>query len=175
MDFFKAIADIYAPKTGNTIESEQPTRVDPQSASQSVSTNLSYEAQIIESINKHRASIRLCVLQSVIQLSEIAVNHCRWMAERNTASHAGIEKRHDQAISLGFRIFNENLAGGECYTWQLPEQIQRCAAGWIASPGHKRTLEQADFTHTGMGIVIVPFPNESDRIKYFVTQTFGGV
>ena len=177
IDFFKAIANIYSSKVEDTIESGQSdtSKTEPQSAIQPISSNSSYESQIIESVNKHRASLNLCVLQPIIQLSEIAVKHSQWMAQRNTASHAGVEKRYDQAISLGFKTFNENLAGGECYTWQLPEQMQRCAPGWILSLGHKRTMETPEFTYTGMGIVIVPHRNEPDRITYFVTPTFGGI
>ena len=137
--------------------------------------NLSGELQILESVNIHRASLKLHTLEPVTQLSTIALRHNQWMQKYNTASHDVWEQRHDQTISLGFRSFNENLAGGECYTQEISQLIASCVPGWIASPGHKRTLEKPEFTHTGIGLLIVPHQSKANRIIFFVTQVFAGI
>lgn len=174
MDFFKAIADIYAPKVEDAIESQQPdtSRTEPQGAIQSISSNSSYESQIFYSVNEYRTNLRLCGLRSVAQLNEIALTHSRAMQKVNTASHDNGTERGKQAQALGLMSFGENVQMRQCYPHQVAETINQFVPGWIGSPGHRQTMEMSIFTYTGIGLVIAPY--QKGTVIIFATQVFAG-
>lgn len=174
IDFFKTIADIYAPKVEDTIESRQPNtpKIELQSAIQLISNDSSYESQIFHSVNEYRTNLRLCALRSVAQLNEIALTHSRAMQKVNTASHDNGAERGRQVQALGLMSFGENVQMRQCYPHQVAETINQFVPGWIGSPGHRQTMEMSIFTYTGIGLVIAPY--QKGTVIIFATQVFAG-
>lgn len=175
IDFFKTIADIYAPKVEDTIESRQPdtSRTEPQNAIQSISSNSGYESQIFYSVNEYRTNLRLCALRSVAQLNEIALSHSRAMQKVNTASHDNWTERSKQIRVLGLMNCGENVGARECYPHEVAEMMNWFVSGWIDSPGHRQVMETSIFTYTGIGLTIGPY--QKDTVIIFATQVFAGI
>ncbi len=108
------------------------------------------EAQVHESINRHRTALGLPPLVFDPAIARIARGHSQAMAERRVSfGHGGFDQRA-QAIRrvVPFRSLSENVAWnnhGRAITAEV------AVRGWIESSGHRRNLE-GPYTITGIGV-----------------------
>ena len=173
MDLFQQLVNVWTPKASDSRSNESA----PSQSAQQVTTNSdsSPEAQTLFKVNEHRKKLRLGSLTMDSRLSDIAFKHSRWMNQNGAASHAGWETgRQQKVLACGYRTAGENLAEGECYDYQLSEQMTLLVPGWLNSPGHRMVIEIGVFTHTGIGISMSEQMCETgNRISYYATQIFG--
>lgn len=176
MDLFQKLVGVWIPKANDTcLRESTPSGLVRQTTNSDSNSNLSPEAQTLLKVNEHRKKLRLVSLTMDSKLSDIAFRHSKWMNQNNAASHAGWETgRQQKVLACGFKNAGENLAGGECYDYQLSEQFTLLVPGWLNSPGHRMVIEIGAFTHTGIGISMSEQMCETGkRITYYATQIFG--
>jgi len=168
MDIFQQLVSAWTPAgSTNNSSSNSSKSVTPSSSE--------IESYILSGVNKRRQELSLRFVAMDAELSKLALAHSRWMNQTGITSHAGWEDWRSQNVQkLGYKTAGENLAGGECYDYELSEQLQLLVPRWIGSPGHRKVIETASFTHTGIGFVVSRFNDQEDRLAYFVTQIFAG-
>lgn len=85
------------------------------------------------------------------QLCDAAQSHASWMAKRNRMSHRGAERSSpsDRVRKQGyrFRAVAENVAVG-----QINEEA--VVEAWYRSPGHRRNMQNANYTECGFGCAV---------------------
>jgi uncharacterized protein YkwD len=139
-----------------------------------VPNSCDFENELFDLVNEHRKSLRLQTVTRTTELNAIASEHTQFMREVNIASHDNWnEKRAPQLLDLGFPNRGENVAGGECYPWEVEKMMNWIVPGWIDSPGHKEVMETPRFTHSGFALSISQHRDlPPDRIVFFATQVF---
>lgn len=116
--------------------------------------------EILDLINDHRASLDLQTLQlDKTYASAYAVEHTDYMIEMNKIDHANFHVREAALKSRGAKMVGENVAYG--YT-----DAETLVNAWLASPGHRRTIEEKHYTHTGFGVM------QSEENRFYYTQLF---
>ncbi len=121
------------------------------------------EQEIHRQVNQYRLSQKLPPLQINAEVSEIARQHSRDMANgRATFSHDGFEGRVKAiAVTLPYKGAAENLA----YLKGYPDLATTAVQGWINSPGHQKNMV-GEFNITGIGIA------KNAAGEYYFTQLF---
>jgi len=81
------------------------------------------------------------------KLAKAAYAHARWMKHVGVFSHTGygyssVDSRV-LGVGYGFRVVGENIAAGYDNAAEVYE-------GWLNSPGHCRTMQNADVTEIGI-------------------------
>lgn len=126
---------------------------------------VSAESDVIRLVNEYRNSIGLNALVERYDIRNVARAHSQDMAARNYFSHADPEG-HRAAYRLAqagivWTYGGENLAAG------YPSTSEAFAA-WMASPGHRKNIENPIWEHTGVGYAFGP----SSADRNYWTQLF---
>lgn len=114
-------------------------------------------------INAYRLSKGLAALNWNADVANVARLHSQNMAEgRVPFGHDGFEERAD-LLEARLRVIGlaENVAYND-----YPDPSTTAVESWIESTGHRRNIENATYTQTGMGVAL-----SSDGAYYF-TQLF---
>ena len=117
------------------------------------------EAELVEMVNEHRASIGASELVLSPSSYEHAEAHNNYMISKNKLSHDNFQTRASEIASeTGAVEVGENVA-------RFYSSADSALEGWLNSTSHKRTLE-GDFTHTTLSIQL----DQEGRAYY--TQIF---
>jgi uncharacterized protein YkwD len=99
-------------------------------------------------VDRHRSRIGRAPLIWDDRLAEVARKHSRDMARRGFFSHVnpdGIDPfERLSAAGIPYRAAAENIAEGQTSGREVLED-------WLESPGHRRNLDDAAYTHHGIG------------------------
>ncbi|WP_425455191.1 CAP domain-containing protein [Aquisalibacillus elongatus] len=150
-------------ETNNEAQQEEPQQEEPannqteeqsaqeQQQDQNQSSDLqSFEQQVVDLVNQERQQRGLQPLQASSELSDVARDKSRDMAENNYFSHTsptyGSPFDMMQQYGIDYRTAGENIAMGQ----RSPEQVMD---GWMNSEGHRENILSSDFTHIGVGYV----------------------
>ena len=105
--------------------------------------------QMVELVNAHRRSAGCPELVWMQAVANAAQGHSEDMARRNYFAHQSPEgigpADRLRAEGVTYRAMGENIA-------QHPGTPRDVLAGWVASPGHRRNLEQCTYSHHGIGL-----------------------
>ncbi len=105
-------------------------------------------AQLVTLVNTHRASLGRPPLGWDQRLADVAQAHTEDMVTRGFFSHTNpsgetfADRIHDANIT--FVSASENIAGGFA-------TASSAFSAWLLSPGHRLNIENANFTHHGIG------------------------
>ena len=115
--------------------------------------------EILILINEYRSSIS----KSAIEFNRnsptaLAIDHCQFMIEKDSISHANFSKRNKALLEIGATMVGENIA----YGFALSNSVVNA---WIHSLSHKLILE-GNYSHVGIGVV------NSSNNKNYITALF---
>ena len=114
-----------------------------------VDIKLSYseiEQDIINLVNDHRVANGLPVLSVLNLISKEAIDHTNYMIKNGEISHDNFSTRHQNlVINANARSVAENVAYGY-------KTSQGVVNGWLNSNGHKKNIENKEFTHIGISM-----------------------
>ena len=139
------------------------------------------ERSILHHTNKEQRRHRVKPLKGHRALIRGARAHSRWMARRGVMSHTGVgsSEPYQRARTAGFlsNYVGENLwqssgskgiAWKSNFRWRSDWQLGKAAViSWMNSPGHRKNLLTADYTHIGIGV------GRNKRNRIYLTQKFG--
>lgn len=147
--------------------------------------DIEFEAEIFNTVNQHRTSLKLPPLKLVDEISGIAREHCQWMCDADVwegeTCHYQSSTRAEKIRRFGFMETRENVATAEVseYRYRTIESRRSTAkfilAHWIASvKGHREAIEERESTHTGIGVVSREVHDEdgNNGFRIYVTQLF---
>lgn len=104
---------------------------------------------LVARINRHRRALGCPALRWDDRLASVALEHSEDMARRRFFSHTNPDGRDPFArlrrAGVRYRAAAENLASGQTTGAETFE-------GWMGSPGHRRNLEDCDYTRIGIGL-----------------------
>jgi uncharacterized protein YkwD len=126
------------------------------------------ERDIFELVNRYRISKKLSPLVSDPEVQRLAQGHSSNMASGKVKfSHDGFKGRFDSLRKVNPLV----AAMGENVATNFPgaNSARNTVQNWIESPEHRKNMEGAEFTHTGVGVKV----SKSGTI-YF-TQIFAKV
>lgn len=111
-------------------------------------------------VNEYRMKLGLRPLTYSENIEDLALEHSEWMSDHSRFGHMGWRERcrklrsELEAINCG-----EIVARGQ-------ETAEDVLEAWLSSPPHKKSIENPDWTHTGVGV-----STAEDGRKYW-TQMF---
>jgi uncharacterized protein YkwD len=104
---------------------------------------------LVARINRHRRAIGCPTLRWDDRLAAVALRHSQDMARRRFFSHTNPDGRDPfdrlRRARVRYRAAAENLAAGQITGAETFD-------GWMGSPGHRRNLEDCDYTRIGIGL-----------------------
>ena len=103
--------------------------------------NTAKDFEVLQTINNHRQSLGLSILEMNSYISREAFYHTQNMIDTNTLTHSGFEQR-----SENIRINLPTTKVGECVSRNFTNPL----VGWLNSPPHKQIIETADFNFIGV-------------------------
>lgn len=113
-----------------------------------VSSRAEVEA-LADKINRHRVAIGCRALIPDRRLAAVARRHSEDMVRRRFFDHTNPDGRDPferlRAAGLRYRAAAENIARGQTRGRETYDD-------WIASPGHRRNIENCKYTHFGIGL-----------------------
>ena len=114
--------------------------------------NDNFDREILKLVNNERANAGLDSLSIDSQLDLAADLHTDEMVQADKMSHQlpGEASLGDRVSDTGYNWNNiaENIAAGSA----TPEEVMYHEDwGWMNSPGHRKNILNADFTHLGVG------------------------
>ncbi len=123
---------------------------DPPPASGSMSPGeLAYAQQVLDLVNAERANAGVGPVVWDEPATDVAYAHSVDMDVRNFFSHTNPDGLGpgDRINAAGIRwtAWGENIARGQ----DSPGAVM---SGWMASPGHRDNILNANFTHLGVGV-----------------------
>lgn len=102
------------------------------------------EKEILELVNIHRESLGLSTLTSLNIVSTVADTHTNYMIETGEISHDNFASRMNTLMkNAKAKSVGENVAYGY-------SSAQGAVNGWLNSDGHKKIIEDPDYTHFGI-------------------------
>lgn len=105
------------------------------------------EAELLELINAHRASVGAPDLLLSSEVYPYAEDHNSYMISQNKLSHDNFESRAAQITArINASRIGENVA-------RHYGSAQLALDGWLESSAHKSTLE-GNYTHTALSVVL---------------------
>lgn len=111
----------------------------------------SYEKQVVELVNKERASKGLSPLTLNTELSRVARIKSEDMRDNGYFSHNsptyGSPFDMMKSFGISYRTAGENIAMGQ----QSPEAV---VTAWMNSDGHRANILNANFTQIGVGYAV---------------------
>ena len=124
------------------------------------------EAQVLELVNKERASAGCRPLMSNPILLAVARAHSKDMAVHGYFDHNSRDGRtpFDRMRAAGYRgsLMGENIAGGQ----PTPAAVM---SAWMHSAGHRANILNCGFTVIGVGV----YRLASSPFRVYWTQDFG--
>lgn len=115
--------------------------------------------EVLQLINKHRASIKKNPLITNALATQLAEEHTRYMAAQNKLTYENSDVRAQKLFNEEkVTKFAENVANRY-------DTAQEVVDAWLNSPPHRKNIE-GDFTHTGISAI------KSDAGVYYYTQIF---
>lgn len=144
-------APVAPAKPAAPVAAEKPVIAEkPAAPAESKSATGSYEAQVVELVNKERAAQGLPALKFNAELSKVAEAKAADLRDKNYFSHTSptYGSPFDMMKSFGIRYTaaGENIAKG----YMNPTSVMN---GWMNSPGHKANILNSNFTEIGVGYV----------------------
>lgn len=122
-------------------------------------TDWEFADEILFLINEHRTSIGLETIRRDQQhASAYAVNHSKYMIEKDKISHDNFNFRNNGMKNRGAKSVGEVVAYG--YT-----NAENVVNAWLNSPSHKSVIE-GPYAFTGFGII------QNSQGQYYFTQLF---
>jgi uncharacterized protein YkwD len=102
------------------------------------------ESEIISLVNAHRTSLGLSALSTLNIVSGVADGHTDYMIEVGALSHDNFAERAQILMEqAGAKTVGENVG----YGYSTAEGVVNA---WIASDGHRKIMENPDYTHFGI-------------------------
>ncbi|MEL4897866.1 CAP domain-containing protein [Crocosphaera sp. Alani8] len=152
-----------SPETTNSLEPWKNLDPSRKQSSKNGEFLIALEQEINQLVNQYRLSKNLPPLQMNAEISYVARQHSKDMAnKRATFSHDGFDNRAKMVgKTIPYRSFAENLA----YIKGYPDLAKVAVEGWIDSPGHRKNME-GEFNLTGIGIA------KNSEGEYYFTQLF---
>lgn len=128
-------------------------------------TTAQIEAAVRQGINQVRQKNGLQPLKNNVQLTQVARNYSRQMAEKKFFSHTGADGStladRVRAGGISYWVVGENL-----YTsTNIPRPVPSAIEGWMNSPGHRENILRSVYAETGVGVWRV-------GNTYYITQLF---
>jgi uncharacterized protein YkwD len=140
--------------------------------STSVSVAISWQEQMLQSLNSMRAQKSLKPLEMCKQLTRAAQKYARTMAQQDFLSHTGKDGSDmgERIQAAGYDWKNsktgssiaENIAAGQ-------NSVAEVMKGWKNSTSHYRNMTNTKFTHVGFGMSV----NQKSKYKKYWVQNFG--
>jgi uncharacterized protein YkwD len=141
-------------------------------SSVSTSVAVSWQDQMLQSLNSMRAQKSLKPLEMCKPLTRAAQNYARTMAQQNFLSHTGKDGSNMggriQAAGYDWKNSNtgssvaENIAAGQ-------NSVVEVMKGWKNSTSHYKNMTNTKFTHVGFGMSV----NQKSKYKKYWVQNFG--
>ncbi len=108
-----------------------------------------WAAEMLASINGHRAAVGAAPLQLCATLITAAQRHSEDQAATSRMSHTGsngstLSQRANAAGYLGWNALAENVAAGY-------PSVSSVMGGWMGSSGHRANLLSGSYEHVGVG------------------------
>jgi uncharacterized protein YkwD len=138
----------------------------------STSVAVSWQDQMLQSLNSMRAQKSLKPLEMCKPLTRAAQNYARTMAQQNFLSHTGKDGSNMggriQAAGYDWKNSNtgssvaENIAAGQ-------NSVVEVMKGWKNSTSHYKNMTNTKFTHVGFGMSV----NQKSKYKKYWVQNFG--
>ncbi len=141
---------------------DEPKTADPPKAKAEFKLTEDEQA-ILDATNAERKKAKLDPLAADPKLTAAARSHAANMARQGKLEHTLDGKDaadRVKAAGFAFRRMGENIAWNQ----KLPADT---VAGWMASPGHKQNILNADYTHVGVAVA------RSDKGEPYWVQVFG--
>jgi uncharacterized protein YkwD len=140
--------------------------------SNSTSMAVSWQEQMLQSLNSIRAQKSLKPLEMCKPLTRAAQKYARTMAQQDFLSHTGKDGSEigERIQTAGYRWKNsktgssigENIAAGQ-------QSVAEVMKGWRNSTSHYKNMTNTKFTHVGFGMSV----NAKSKYKKYWVQNFG--
>ena len=102
------------------------------------------ESEIISLVNAHRTAMGLNALNTLNLVSGVADGHTVYMIGAGAISHDNFATRAQTLMEqAGAKTVGENVAYGY-------STAQGVVTGWLNSEGHRKIIENPDYTHFGI-------------------------
>lgn len=141
-------------------------------SSVSTSVAVSWQDQMLQSLNTMRAQKSLKPLEMCKPLTRAAQKYARTMAQQDFLSHTGKDGSSfgERIQSAGYDWKNsntgssvaENIAAGQ-------NSVVEVMKGWKNSTSHYKNMTNTKFTHVGFGMSV----NQKSKYKKYWVQNFG--
>ena len=141
-------------------------------SSVSTSVAVSWQDQMLQSLNSMRAQKSLKPLEMCKPLTRAAQKYARTMAQQDFLSHTGKDGSSfgERIQSAGYDWKNsttgssvaENIAAGQ-------NSVVEVMKGWKNSTSHYKNMTNTKFTHVGFGMSV----NQKSKYKKYWVQNFG--
>ena len=132
--------------------------------------NQAFENEVLRLTNEFRKKNGLKALVLDTNLDETADKHSKDMAKRDYFSHTGKDgsKPWDRAKREGYEsgTVGENIAAGY-------SSAKAVVDGWIASPGHRANMLNANYNEIGIGHYYEANDTGNVNYRHYWTQVFG--
>lgn len=106
-------------------------------------------SELVDLVNRYRRSKGLGTLAWDERVARVAKAHSNDMVRRGFFSHKSPDGRTPfdrlHAVGIQYHAAAENIAEGQ----ETAEEVFR---SWMNSPGHRKNLENASYTHQGIGL-----------------------
>ena len=136
------------------------------------SASVSWQEQMLQSLNSMRAQKSLTPLEMCNPLTRAAQKYARTMAQQDFLSHTGKDGSNfgERIQSAGYNWTNsttgssvaENIAAGQ-------QSVVEVMKGWRNSTSHYKNMTNTKFTHVGFGMSV----NQKSKYKKYWVQNFG--
>lgn len=130
------------------------------------------EAAIVEMTNAYRVEQRLGAVAPSPALTAAARAYAQYLARTNAFAHDADGRSHSDRVSAqGYEYceVSENLARSvDSRGFAARDLARTTVEGWLNSPGHRRNIEAASVTETGVAVAQVP----DQHPKYVAVQLF---
>jgi uncharacterized protein YkwD len=106
-------------------------------------------AEFVDLVNAHRTSMGLAQLTWDAEVAAVAQAHSQDMVARGFFSHTNPDGESPfdrlRAAGIAYSAAGENIA----YGYPTPASV---LAAWLGSDGHRANIENANYTHHGVGL-----------------------
>jgi len=140
--------------------------------SNSPTVAVSWQEQMLSSLNTMRADKGLKPLKLCSTLNKAAQDYAREMATQNFYAHEGKDGSTpgERIQSAGYRWRSSNTSAGIAENIAAGQgSVKEVMKGWKNSTGHFKNMTGSKFTHVGFGMV----ENQKSAFKKYWVQNFG--
>jgi len=148
------------PTTNNTTNTTAPTSTQTTSGEFSA-----YQQEVLNIVNKERASRGLSALKFNAEVAKVATTKSQDMIDNNYFDHNsptyGSPFDMMKKFGISYRTAGENIAMGQ----KTPQEVM---TAWMNSDGHRKNILNSSFTEIGIGIA------KDSNGRLYWTQMFIG-